>query len=34
MVSDDVIKGWRPRGQSLVFDHRLEIEKLTRLELV
>lgn len=26
--------GWQPRGDSLIFDHQWELEKLTRLELV
>lgn len=26
--------GWRPRGDSLIFDHQWELEKLTRLEEV
>lgn len=26
--------GWQPRGDSLIFDHQWELEKLTRLEMV
>lgn len=28
------MKNWRPRGDSLIFDHQWELEKLTRLEVV
>jgi kinesin family member 1 len=28
------LKNWRPRGDSLIFDHQWELEKLTRLEMV
>lgn len=28
------MKNWRPRGDSLIFDHQWELEKLTRLEMV
>lgn len=26
--------GWQPRGDSLIFDHQWELEKVTRLEMV
>lgn len=28
------MKNWRPRGDSLIFDHQWELEKLSRLEVV
>jgi kinesin family protein 1 len=28
------LHGWRPRGDSLIFDHQWELEKLTRLQEV
>ncbi|KAK3104520.1 hypothetical protein FSP39_003955, partial [Pinctada imbricata] len=31
---EENLNGWRPRGDSLIFDHQWELEKLTRLELV
>ncbi|XP_028968277.1 kinesin-like protein unc-104 [Galendromus occidentalis] len=29
---EENLAGWRPRGDSLIFDHQWELEKLTRLE--
>ncbi|PSN48270.1 Kinesin-like protein unc-104, partial [Blattella germanica] len=29
---EENLHGWRPRGDSLIFDHQWELEKLTRLE--
>ena len=31
---EENLQGWRPRGDSLIFDHQWELEKLLRLELV
>ncbi|XP_018789012.1 PREDICTED: kinesin-like protein unc-104 isoform X12 [Bactrocera latifrons] len=31
---EENLSGWRPRGDSLIFDHQWELEKLTRLEEV
>lgn len=31
---EENLHGWRPRGDSLIFDHQWELEKLTRLEEV
>lgn len=31
---EENLHGWRPRGDSLIFDHQWEMEKLTRLEEV
>ena len=31
---EENLKNWRPRGDSLIFDHQWELEKLTRLEMV
>jgi kinesin family member 1 len=31
---EENLKNWRPRGDSLIFDHQWELEKLTRLEAV
>lgn len=31
---EENLNGWRPRGDSLIFDHQWELEKLTRLEMV
>lgn len=31
---EENLKNWRPRGDSLIFDHQWELEKLTRLEHV
>ncbi|XP_024082076.1 kinesin-like protein unc-104 isoform X9 [Cimex lectularius] len=31
---EENLDGWRPRGDSLIFDHQWELEKLTRLEEV
>jgi kinesin family protein 1 len=31
---EENLKNWRPRGDSLIFDHQWELEKLTRLEQV
>jgi len=31
---EENLSGWRPRGDSLLFDHQWELEKLTRLEEV
>jgi hypothetical protein len=31
---EENLKNWRPRGDSLIFDHQWEFEKLTRLEAV
>lgn len=31
---EENIVGWRPRGDSLIFDHQWELEKLTTLEQV
>ena len=31
---EENLKNWRPRGDSLIFDHQWELEKLTRLEEV
>ncbi|XP_046405614.1 kinesin-like protein unc-104 isoform X7 [Ischnura elegans] len=31
---EENLEGWRPRGDSLIFDHQWELEKLTRLEEV
>ncbi|XP_022665709.1 kinesin-like protein unc-104 isoform X3 [Varroa destructor] len=31
---EENLAGWRPRGDSLIFDHQWELEKLTRLEEV
>ena len=28
---EENLLGWRPRGDSLIFDHQWELEKLTRL---
>lgn len=34
MRGEENLHGWRPRGDSLIFDHQWELEKLTRLEEV
>lgn len=31
---EENLKNWRPRGDSLIFDHQWELEKLTRIEMV
>ena len=31
---EEMLKGWRPRSDSLIFEHQWELEKLTRLQLV
>lgn len=31
---EENLHGWRPRGDSLIFDHQWELEKLTRLQAV
>ncbi len=31
---EENLEGWRPRGDSLIFDHQWELEKLARLEAV
>jgi kinesin family member 1 len=31
---EENLHGWRPRGDSLIFDHQWELEKLTRLQEV
>ena len=31
---EENLHGWRPRGDSLIFDHQWELEKLTRIEEV
>ena len=31
---EENLHGWRPRGDSLIFDHQWELEKLTRLQQV
>lgn len=31
---EENLNGWQPRGDSLLFDHQWELEKITRLELV
>lgn len=31
---EENLHGWRPRGDSLIFDHQWELEKMTRLEEV
>jgi len=31
---EENLRGWRPRGDSLIVEHQWELEKLTRLELV
>lgn len=31
---EENLNGWQPRGDSLIFDHQWELEKLTRLQLV
>lgn len=31
---EENLHGWRPRGDSLIFDHQWELEKLARLEAV
>ncbi|CAG5136554.1 unnamed protein product, partial [Candidula unifasciata] len=31
---EENLNGWRPRGDSLLFDHQWELEKLTRLQMV
>ncbi|KAL4121473.1 hypothetical protein QTP88_013982 [Uroleucon formosanum] len=31
---EENLEGWKPRGDSLIFDHQWELEKLTRLEEV
>jgi kinesin family protein 1 len=31
---EENLKNWRPRGDSLIFDHQWDLEKLTRLEMV
>lgn len=31
---EENLNGWQPRGDSLLFDHQWELEKMTRLELV
>jgi kinesin family protein 1 len=31
---EENLDGWRPRGDSLIFDHQWELEKLSRLEAV
>jgi len=31
---EENLHGWRPRGDSLIFDHQWELEKMTRLEAV
>ncbi|KAG1667381.1 Kinesin-like protein unc-104 [Nymphon striatum] len=31
---EENLEGWRPRGDSLIFEHQWELEKLTRLEQV
>nr|XP_012545907.2 kinesin-like protein unc-104 isoform X5 [Bombyx mori] len=31
---EENLHGWRPRGDSLIFDHQWELEKMTRLEQV
>ena len=31
---EENLNGWRPRGDSLIFDHQWELEKLTRLQMV
>lgn len=34
MRGEENLEGWKPRGDSLIFDHQWELEKLTRLEEV
>lgn len=34
MRGEENLKNWRPRGDSLIFDHQWDLEKLTRLEMV
>lgn len=31
---EEMLKGWRPRSDSLIFEHQWELEKLTRLQQV
>lgn len=31
---EENLEGWRPRGDSLIFDHQWELEKLSRIEAV
>ncbi|RWS15771.1 kinesin-like protein unc-104 [Dinothrombium tinctorium] len=31
---EENLRGWQPRGDSLIFDHQWELEKMKRLELV
>jgi kinesin family protein 1 len=31
---EEMLKGWRPRSDSLIFEHQWELEKLTRLQHV
>ena len=33
MRGEENLVGWRPRGDSLIFDHQWELEKLTRYSL-
>ena len=30
---EENLVGWRPRGDSLIFDHQWELEKLTRFAM-
>lgn len=34
MRGEENLHGWRPRGDSLIFDHQWELEKMRRLEEV
>ena len=34
MRGEENLSGWRPRGDSLLFEHQWELEKLTRLQEV
>ena len=31
---EEMLQGWMPRGDSLIFEHQWELEKITRLEHV
>jgi kinesin family protein 1 len=31
---EEMLAGWRPRSDSLIFEHQWELEKLTRLQQV
>lgn len=31
---EEMLQGWRPRSDSLIFEHQWELEKLTRLQQV